>query len=71
VVPDSPGAAAGLRPGDIVLAVNGERVDSSLGLVRAIAARPPGSVVRLEIRRDGGTFSVPVTVGHRPVEQTE
>ncbi|MBV8702682.1 MAG: trypsin-like peptidase domain-containing protein [Acetobacteraceae bacterium] len=71
VVPNGPGAAAGLRAGDTVLAVNGERVDSSLGLVRAIAERPPGTVVRLEIRRDGGTSSVPVTVGRRPPEQTE
>ena len=71
VVPNGPGAAAGLRAGDMVLAVNGERVDSSLGLVRAIAEQPPGTVVRLEIRRDGGTSSVPVTVGRRPPEQTE
>jgi len=39
--------------------------------VRAIAEQPPGTVVRLEIRRDGGTSSVPVTVGRRPPEQTE
>ncbi len=67
----SPGAQAGLRAGDIVLSVNGEPVDSSLGLVRTIAAQPPGSTVHLEVRRDGQAVSVPVTVGRRPADETE
>jgi serine protease Do len=71
VVPNGPGSASGLRAGDVVLAVNGERVNSSLGLVRAIAEQAPGTTVRLEVRRDGRTLSVPVTVGRRPAEQTE
>ncbi|HJS85366.1 MAG TPA: trypsin-like peptidase domain-containing protein [Acetobacteraceae bacterium] len=71
VVPDGPGAAAGLRAGDVVLAVNGDRVSTSLGLVRDIAEQPPGATVRLEIRRNGRTLSMPVTVGRRPAEQAE
>ncbi len=71
VVPNSPGAAAGLQEGDVVVAVNGERVDSSLGLIRAIAEQPPGATVRLEVRRSGRTLSLPVTVGRRPAEQAE
>jgi serine protease Do len=71
VVPDGPAAAAGLRAGDVVLAVNNRRVETSLGLVRDIAEQPPGTTVQLEIRRDGRTLSVPVTVGRRPVGQAE
>jgi serine protease Do len=71
VVPNGPGAAAGLRAGDVVVAVNGERVNTSLGLVRDIAEQPPGATVQLQIRRDGRTLSVPVTVGRRPAEQAE
>ena len=41
----SPAAHAGLRPGDMVLAVNGERIESARGLIRAVAAVPPGSSV--------------------------
>lgn len=66
-----PAARAGLRAGDIVIAVNGEHIDSSLGLVRAIAERPPGKAVTLEVRRNGRVLSVPVTVGRRPAEATE
>lgn len=67
----SPGARAGLRAGDVVTAVNGEHVDSSLALVRTIAAQPPGKTVTLDVRRAGRMASVPVTVGRRPTEDTQ
>ncbi len=66
-----PGARAGLRAGDVVTAVNGEHIDSSLGLVRTIAEQPPGKTVTLEVRREGRAVSVPVTVGRRPAEETQ
>jgi serine protease Do len=64
----SPAAVAGIRAGDIIAAVNGERVESSRGLIRAIAAASPGSNVKLTIRRQGRDFDIPVAVGRRPVE---
>ncbi len=66
-----PAALAGLRPGDVVEATDGERVDSAIGLVRAIAAAPPGTRVTLLIRRGERELRVPVVVGRRPPEQTE
>ena len=63
-----PAARAGLRPGDVVLAVNGEHVDSSRNLIRAVAAASPGSSVRLTLRRGGRDVDVPVTVGRRPAD---
>ncbi len=60
-----PAARAGLKPGDIVLAVNGDRVDSARGLIRAVAAAQPGSAVKLSVRRSGQSFELPVTVGRR------
>ncbi|MGA9867373.1 MAG: trypsin-like peptidase domain-containing protein [Acetobacteraceae bacterium] len=67
----SPAARAGLRTGDIVTAVNGEAVNTSLGLVRTIAEKPPGNTVTLQVRRDGRAVSIPVTVGRRPAEETQ
>lgn len=63
-----PAARAGLRPGDVVLAVNGDRVDSARGLIRAVAAARPGSAVKLSVRRSGQSFDLPVTVGRRVQE---
>jgi serine protease Do len=63
-----PAAHSGLRIGDIILAINGEHVDSARGLIRAVAATPPGNHIHLTIRRQGQTMEVPVTVGRRPPE---
>ena len=61
-----PAAHSGLRPGDVVLSVNGQPVDSSRGLIRAVAAIAPGGSVSLSVRRQGRDIEVPVTVGRRP-----
>jgi serine protease Do len=65
----SPAARAGIRPGDVLMAVNGERVGTSNGLIKAIAAVPPGNNVRLTVRRQGQDIEIPVTVGRRPTDQ--
>lgn len=63
-----PAARAGLRPGDVLVSVNGERVDTARGLVRAVAGVPPGDQAVVTIRRQGREVEVPVTVGRRPTE---
>jgi PDZ domain-containing secreted protein/Zn-dependent protease/CBS domain-containing protein len=51
VLPDSP-AAGVLRPGDTIVAVDGQRVDDASELRELVQARPPGSRLRLEL--EGG-----------------
>ena len=64
-----PAAKAGLKPGDVVLAINGDRVVTAQGLIKAVAATAPGNPVRLTVRRAAQNFELPVTVGLRPPEQ--
>jgi serine protease Do len=52
----------------MILAVNGEHIETSRGLIRSVAAASPGSNVNLSIRRQGRDFDVSVTVGRRPAE---
>ncbi len=64
----SPAGRAGIRQGDTILAVNGERIENARALIRTIAAMPPGSSVNLSIRRQGREMDVPLTIGRRPLE---
>jgi serine protease Do len=63
---DSPGERAGIRPYDVVLAVDGETVRTNDDLIRRISELPPGSVTRLELMRDGRTQTVAVRLVERP-----
>ena len=66
---NGPAAKSGIRPGDVVVAINGDRIESSRGLIRAVAGVPPGDSVRVTIRRQGREMEVVVNVGRRPTEQ--
>lgn len=63
-----PAAKAGVKQGDLVYAVNGDHIDSSRGLIRAVAAVPPGGKVRLSVVRAGREMEIAVTVGRRPTD---
>ena len=66
VTRNGPAARAGLRPGDIVTAVNGQPVDDARSLLRAVAVIAPGETVRLTLRRQGRDMDLSITVGRRP-----
>ncbi|MEM7352647.1 MAG: PDZ domain-containing protein [Acidobacteriota bacterium] len=53
VVDDTPASRAGLLVGDIITAVDGEAVRSSRSLARAIRRHEEGTIVDLEVFRDG------------------
>jgi regulator of sigma E protease len=60
VTAGSPGAAAGLRAGDVVLAVGGQADPSPDTMVRVIQAHA-GQALALTVRRDGAARSLTVT----------
>jgi serine protease Do len=59
----SAGAAAGLRPGDVILAVNGDEVSGATDLPVRIAGMKPGSTVKLTVWRDHGRRELEAKVG--------
>jgi serine protease Do len=66
---NGPAAKSGIRPGDILTAVNGERIETANGLIKAVAAVVPGNNMRVTVRRQGRDVDIPVVVGRRPPEQ--
>ena len=69
VLTDSPGARAGLRTYDVIVAVDGKPVAGDDQLIQAIAARKPGSVATLQVIRNGRSLNVPVKLAERPPRQ--
>ena len=59
---DGPGAKAGLKPGDVVLSVNGQPVHSSGELPPMVADLKPGSEAVLNVWRDHKSMDIKVVV---------
>ncbi len=59
-------AARALRPGDVVLALDGEEVDGLAGLRAALDAGPAGRTVALTVRRDGEDVTLEVPTQAAP-----
>ena len=62
----SPAFAAGVRPGDLVTALDGEAVRSSQDLVSKVAALKPGAPVELAGRHGREPYAIKLTVTERP-----
>ena len=69
VDPKGPGAAAGVRQGDIIVAWNGEPIRGVHQLVRALGPDSVGASVRLTLRRGGEPIETTLTIGERPESQ--
>lgn len=69
VVPDSPADDAGIIPGDVVIELEGQRVTSASDLRNRIAAKRPGTEMRVTIIRDGQREELTVTLTQRPGEE--
>lgn len=62
----SPAARAGLRPGDIVVAVNGDAIADASALMLKASSMPPRSIGELKVIREGRETLTKVEIGERP-----
>ncbi len=63
VTPNSPAARAGLRQGDVIAQLNGQRIANGSALQVAVSEDAPGTKLALGILRDGKAMSLDITVG--------
>jgi serine protease Do len=66
---DSPAKAVGLKSGDVILGIDGERIDGPRELARKVAALGPGKKTDLTYWHDGSEKTVSVKLGSLPEEQ--
>ncbi|MDP9259589.1 MAG: trypsin-like peptidase domain-containing protein [Actinomycetota bacterium] len=66
VFADSPASKAGLREGDVVVAVDGKAVRSAADMSKALAARRPGDSLVLDVVDQSGPRRATVKVAKRP-----
>jgi membrane-associated protease RseP (regulator of RpoE activity) len=63
VLQDSPAAKSGLKDGDVVTEINGQRVEGTAQFRRMIREIPAGRTVQLTVWRDGRTQTLSATLG--------
>jgi serine protease Do len=66
----SPAEKAGIEPEDVILAADGHAIEDNSALSRYVASKAPGTVVDLDVLRDGKRRKVSVTLGTFPEDPT-
>ncbi len=71
VLKDGPADKAGVKPGDVLLAINGNPVKDSSSLLNLIAALKPGDTARLTVARKNQSLELQAQVGRRPIQRSQ
>ncbi|MCB1984552.1 MAG: Do family serine endopeptidase [Burkholderiales bacterium] len=66
VLKDGPADKAGIKPGDILIAIEGKQIRNSSDLLNKVAALPPGEAVTVKIIRKKQEKDIQIKVGVRP-----
>jgi len=67
VIRSSPAAKAGMKTGDILIAIDGKNIFGSNAMLETVANLPPGKVSLLKVMRNGTAMDVQVKIGKRPI----
>jgi len=65
ITPGSGADRAGLRQGDVILAVDGEEITSNERLGKIVRSHEPGDEVEIRIEREGRERTVRATIGRQ------
>jgi serine protease Do len=68
--PNSPAAKAGIESGDVITAIDGQKVKDSHDLAIRIAQAAPGTSVKLSVLRQGSEKDINVTLADYPKDRT-
>jgi serine protease DegQ len=66
VVRGGPAERAGVKPGDVLVEVQGKAVPDSFEMLNTVASTKPGEIAKLTVVRAGERVNIDLTVGRRP-----
>ena len=69
VLRGGPAERAGLKPGDVLVAIEGKPVKDPNAMLNLVAALVPGKPASIRLRRDNKDVDIQVAVGKRPTQQ--
>jgi len=69
VLRNGPAERAGLKPGDILIAIEGKPVNDPNAMLNLVAALVPGKPASFRLRRDNKDIEIKIGVGKRPAQQ--
>jgi Do/DeqQ family serine protease len=69
VLRGGPADKAGVKPGDVLLEVQGKPVADPTAMLNLIAALPPGAPAKMKLKRQGQDVEATISVGRRPKPQ--
>jgi serine protease DegQ len=69
VLPGGPADKAGVKLGDVIVAVNDTPVADHQGVLNVVAGLKPGSSAKVKLKRQAQTLELAITVGRRPKPQ--
>ncbi len=68
IVPNGPADKAGLKPGDIILSINGQKLSIQKSLSSIIAQYKPNDIITAKTLRQGREIDIKITLQERPQE---
>ena len=71
VLTDGPADKAGVKPGDVLVAIDGKTVSDPQGVLNLVTGIAPGSAARMKMKRKGQDVELEVTIGRRPKQQAK
>lgn len=65
---NSPAAAAGILPGDVILSINGQPIQRAVEALKQVAQMQPGESIALGVYRQGKLLELRAQVSERPLD---
>ncbi len=69
VLRGGPADKAGVKPGDVVVEIDGKPVADPAAMLNVVAALAPGAAAKVKVKRQGSSVDTSITVGRRPKPQ--